>query len=69
MQNVGLLDRITRLMFGITFFIAAFPINSFLGGGAAFLSGAIGVVLLLTGAVGFCPLYLPFKIRTTNDKA
>jgi hypothetical protein len=65
--NVGTLDRITRLTFGLTFFLAAFPVNTFLGGGPAFLCGALGAILLLTGAVGVCPLYMPFGIRTTHD--
>lgn len=67
--NVGLLDRVTRLTLGLTLVFAAFPVNLFMGGGPAFLCGALGAVLLLTGAVGFCPIYLPFGIRTTNDES
>lgn len=65
--NVGTLDRITRLIFGLTLFLAAFPMNTFLGGTAALACGALGVILLVTGAVGFCPLYLPFGFRSTDD--
>lgn len=67
--NVGPIDRITRLILGLTFFLAAFPMNMFLGGTAALICGVLGGVLLFTGAVGVCPLYLPFGIRTTHDKA
>ncbi len=67
--NVGTLDRITRLTFGLTLFLAAFPVNTFLGGTAALACGVLGGILLFTGVVGVCPLYMPFGIRTTNDEA
>ncbi len=65
--NVGPIDRISRLTIGLTLFLAAFPVNTFLGGAAAITCGVLGGILLLTGAVGFCPLYLPFGLRTTHD--
>lgn len=68
LNNVGTLDRVTRLIIGLTLFLAAFPMNTFLGGTAALVSGVLGGILLLTGLVGVCPLYLPFGIRTTNDE-
>jgi hypothetical protein len=67
--NVGTIDRITRLTIGLTLFLAAFPMNTFLGGTAALASGVLGGILLFTGVVGFCPLYLPFGVRTTNEKS
>lgn len=66
--NVGTIDRITRLTIGLTLFLAAFPLNAMVSGTAALASGVIGGILLFTGVVGVCPLYLPFGIRTTHDK-
>jgi hypothetical protein len=30
---------------------------------------ALAAVMLLTSAVGFCPLYAPFKISTTSRES
>ena len=54
--NMGSLDRILRIVAGIVI----------IGAGIAFKSwwGAIGVVLLGTAAVGFCPLYTLLGVST-----
>lgn len=54
-------DRIVRFLLAIVFFVAAFALTS---GVWAYLMGALGVVMLLTAAVGFCPLYALFGIST-----
>ena len=56
MCNEGKADRIVRVVLGL----------AIIGWGVAAQNwwGAVGLVPLLTGAVGFCPLYLPFKINT-----
>lgn len=35
-------------------------------GALAFVLYALAAVMLATAAVGFCPLYAPFKITTTH---
>jgi Protein of unknown function (DUF2892) len=48
--NVGGIDRILRIVVGLVLIALAFT-------GTIGLWGYIGVVPLLTGAVGFCPVY------------
>jgi Protein of unknown function (DUF2892) len=48
--NVGGIDRILRIVAGLVLIALAFT-------GTIGLWGYIGVVPLLTGAVGFCPVY------------
>ncbi|MEN3044206.1 MAG: DUF2892 domain-containing protein [Candidatus Hydrothermales bacterium] len=62
-KNVGGIDRWIRIILGI--------IIIFLGIYFKSLWGIIGLVPLITGIIGFCPLYLPFGISTCkiNKKA
>jgi hypothetical protein len=48
--NVGGFDRIARIVFGLVLIALTFT-------GTVGVWGWVGVVPLLTGAVGFCPLY------------
>jgi hypothetical protein len=34
---------------------------------AGIIAGAVGVVMLITGALGFCPLYIPLKCSTEKS--
>ncbi len=60
MKNVGGADRVVRVVVGV----------AIIGAGVAFKSwwGAVGVVPLLTAALGWCPAYLPFGINTCRRK-
>jgi hypothetical protein len=49
-SNVGGIDRILRIVLGLA--LIGMTLAGFIG-----VWGWIGVVPLLTGAVGFCPLY------------
>lgn len=55
--NVGLLDRIIRVVLGLALIIAAAT-------GTIGWWGWIGVVPLLTAFVRFCPLYTILGFRT-----
>ena len=59
-KNVGSVDRTLRIVAGLVV----------IGAGVYFRSwwGAIGAVLLLTAAIGWCPLYLPFGLSTLGKK-
>ena len=67
-QNIGTTDRILRI-------VVAAPVFVILGivtGPAAPISWVfyvLGAVMLGTGVVGFCPLYLPFKLSTRSRAA
>ena len=59
-KNMGTLDRAIRVVIGI----------GVIGAGVYFQSywGAIGLILVGTGLIGFCPAYCPLGI-TTDKKA
>jgi hypothetical protein len=56
-KNEGTLDRTLRVVAGITLIALAWS-------GTIGAWGWVGVVPLLTGAVGVCPLYSMLGIRT-----
>jgi hypothetical protein len=57
--NVGGADRIVRIVVGIAF-LSLFVLLE----GNARWWGLVGVVLLATGLLRWCPAYLPFGIKT-----
>ena len=59
--NAGIADRIVRVVAGLGL-IAFGLINENL------IITAVGVVPLLTGAIGFCPIYPIFKLNTGCKK-
>jgi hypothetical protein len=60
--NMGSADRIIRLIVGL------FLISLIFWGPKTYW-GLIGVILVLTAFVGFCPLYVPFKLSTRKKKS
>jgi hypothetical protein len=65
-QNVGSIDRIIRVVLGLALIVIGFVV---LGGTAGTIVGVIGFVPLLTGLVGWCPLYFLFKFSTRPSSA
>ncbi len=59
--NVGNTDRIVRFIIGIALLIWAF---AGLQGGWAWVAGIVGLVLIGTAWIKFCPLYTLFGIST-----
>jgi len=62
--NESNIDRIIRAVAGVLLLFLGF--GGFFGGTLGVVADVLGVVLLLTGAVGFCPLYAMFKFSTLN---
>lgn len=58
-QNMGTIDRILRVVVGAAIIAAGYYYQNWLG--------AIGGILVLTAAMGFCPLYLPVGLNTKGD--
>jgi len=60
-KNVGGLDRGMRILVGL-----ALIAWGFLGlkGGVRWIPVILGLSPLITGIIGFCPLYKPFGINT-----
>ena len=63
MKNVGSVDKIIRIVLGVVLLSLLFILN----GDIKFL-GLIGLVPLLTGVFGYCPLYSIFGIKTCKVK-
>ena len=63
--NESGLDRVIRIVLGIVLFVLYFTgvVSSTLG----IISLVIGAVLVITGLVGFCPLYALLKFRTNKN--
>ncbi|WP_297484364.1 DUF2892 domain-containing protein [Ferrovum sp.] len=60
-RNVGGMDRVLRIVVGLV--LIGLAATHTVG-----VWGWIGVVPLLTGAIGWCPGYLPFGIKTCRTK-
>jgi hypothetical protein len=56
-KNAGTIDRTVRVIAGIAILSTAFI-------GPKTMLGYIGIVPILTGALGFCPVYPIFGINT-----
>ena len=61
-KNVGQLDRWIRIILGI----AVLSLLVFLSGPIRWI-GLVGLVFIITGIVGYCPIYGLFKIRTNKE--
>ena len=60
-HNVGGIDRALRIIFGLI--VIAWGIY------AQNWWGAIGLVPLLTGVIGWCPAYLPFGLNSCKTES
>ncbi len=65
-KNMGTTDKIIRIVIAVIFAVLFFT---------KAVTGVLGIILLilavmfvLTSLIGFCPLYLPFKINTCRKK-
>ncbi len=69
MKNVGLVDRLIRAVVGVVLlalpFLSAAPEGESMAFGVyGWVMIAAGVVMLVTAALRFCPLYKVFGLRT-----
>jgi Flp pilus assembly protein TadB len=63
-QNESGLDRALRAIIGIALVVAMF----YLTGAWVWAAGIVAAVLLVTAAVGFCPLYALLRISTKSPR-
>jgi Inner membrane protein YgaP-like, transmembrane domain len=61
-QNESTADRIIRAVAGVILLVLGF--GGVVTGTLAIVVDLIGVILLVTSAIGICPLYLPFHLST-----
>ncbi len=68
-RNVGIFDRIVRLVLGTVLLPAGlFVLGGLQGSVLGLLIAGFGVLGLVTGSIGFCPLYIPFGISTLEKE-
>lgn len=65
-NNLGPSDRTVRIVVGVVLLALRFfaPVGGFLGG----LLVLIGAYLLVTAALGYCPVYHLFRYSTTGER-
>ena len=61
-KNMGTADRIIRAL--LAALLAWLYFSGTVTGVLGIILVVVGVVLLLTSLVGFCPIYAPFKFST-----
>jgi hypothetical protein len=64
--NESPVDRIIRVIVGIA--LIAIGLFGVAAGAWLYASYVLGAILVLTGIVGFCPLYRLFKFSTAKNK-
>lgn len=62
MKNMGLADRAIRLILAAA--VLVLLVTDRLQGTAAVVPGVLAALFFVTGLVGTCPAYLPFRITT-----
>ncbi len=63
-QNVSTPDRVVRIV--IAAVLAILAVSGVATGVLAVLAWVVAAVMLVTAAVGFCPLYAIFRIGTRS---
>jgi len=63
-KNMSTADRIIRTVLGIGGLVLGIVL-----GALWWIAAAVGIVFLLTAAVGFCPLYALLKLSTRKKAA
>lgn len=64
-KNMGTVDRVLRIVVAIIFAVLFF--SNTISGTAGLILLVLAGVFLLTSFISFCPLYLPFGIKTRKD--
>ncbi|MEJ2679021.1 MAG: DUF2892 domain-containing protein [Gemmatimonadota bacterium] len=60
-------DRVLRIIAGIVLLVLGF--GGFIGGPVGTIVGIVGFIPLLTGLVGWCPLYAALRFRTNRKQS
>jgi type IV secretory pathway TrbD component len=66
LRNESLVDRAIRAVIGVIAAVVAFSVGA--GSGLGIVLLLVAVILLVTAAVGFCPLYRVFGNLSTVRK-
>ena len=61
-KNVGLVDRVVRILAAVL--VLVLYLTHVISGPLAIVLGLIAAVFVITGFVGVCPAYMPFRLST-----
>lgn len=61
-KNMGQVDRVIRTIVALAVVVLYFM--EIISGTTAIILLALAAIFILTSFISFCPLYLPFNIRT-----
>ena len=61
-KNMGTIDRTIRVLLAVVVIILY--LTGTISGVAAVILGIFALIFLVTSALAFCPLYVPFNIST-----
>jgi hypothetical protein len=64
-KNMGNADRVIRLL--ISALLVILWVAGITTGTLGYVTLALAAVFTLTAAIGFCPLYVPFGIKTCKS--
>ncbi len=65
-QNMGTIDRAVRTVLAIIAIILF--VTDQITGTAATVILVMAIIFLVTSVIGFCPVYVPFKISTNKKE-
>lgn len=65
-QNMGTTDKMIRVI--IALIVGVLYYMNIINGTLAIVLSALAIIFLLTSLISFCPLYLPFGIKTCKKK-
>ncbi len=66
-RNMGAVDRTVRLI--LVAVVAALYARGIVAGTLAIVLGAVGIVFLVTSAIGYCPTYTLVGVSTVGTPA
>lgn len=65
-KNAGTIDRVVRVVIGIILLYAV--ATGMVNGIVMYIAGLIGIMMLVTAALAYCPLYPAMKIDTASKE-
>jgi hypothetical protein len=65
-KNMGSIDKVVRILIAVV--VVVLWATKVVTGTLAIILLVLAAVFVLTSLMGFCPLYLPFGLRTTKKE-
>lgn len=65
-HNIGTIDRIIRILIALVIF-GLYAANRITGNTGTLLL-VVGIILLATAIIRFCPIYWPFRLSTSKEE-